>query len=288
LPDGSQLIVLFPPIAIGAPILSIQKPLKCKLTILNLLELQMLDEKTSEFLHACVLAHLNILISGLGETGKTALLNGIASIIPEAENIITIEETPQLDLPYSNVLRLESRSQSQEGKRFSTPADLIHLALRIHPNRLILDELRGAECMAFFQALETGCGGSIATIHASSSAEAISRMETMCLMTGIDYPMRVIHEKIATSLDLIIQVSRLKDGSRRISTITEISGTEPENVILTDIFRFEHSGTDSNGKVLGTLKPTGIRPIFTPRLEANGFAVSPDFFGTNLAEFFNN
>jgi pilus assembly protein CpaF len=286
LPDGSLLIVIFPPIAIGAPILSIQKPSKCKLKISDLLDLQMLNDKTSEFLQACVRTHLNILITGLGKSGKTALLNSLAAFIPEIENIVTIEENPQLDFPHNNVSRLESRSSTQEGKHFFTSTDLVQLALRVHPNRLIIDEVRGAECMAVLEVLEIGCNGSIVTMHASSATEAVSRMETMCLMTGINYPMRVVHEKIASSLDLIIQVSHLKDGTRRITTITEISGTEPENVILTDIFRFVQAGTDSNGKVLGNLKPTGIRPIFTPRLEANGFVVSPDFFGTDLAEFF--
>lgn len=283
LPDGSKLVVVLPPIAIAAPILSIIKQSPCKVTISDLLESRLLNEEILEFLQACVLSHLNILVSGLGDTGKTSLVNSIAAFIPETEKIVTFEETPQLNLPQKNVYRLENRSLRQEGKPFSTPKDLVHLALRIHPDRLIIDEMRGSECLAVLQAMDTGCSGSIATIHADSTIDAIAKMETMCLMTGVNFPMRVIHEKIASPLDLIVQLSHLKDGSRRITAITEISGMESENIILTDIFRFEQTGIDPQGRVIGSLQATGIRPLFTARLEANGYIPASEFFGPNLA-----
>ena len=283
LPDGSQVMVVLPPIAVATPILSIIKQSPCKVTISDLLESRLLNEEILEFLQACVLSRLNILVSGLGDTGKTSLINSIAAFIPETEKIVTIEEIPQLNLPQKNVFRLENRSLRQEGKPFSTPTDLVHLSLRIHPERLIIDEMRGAECLAVLQAMDTGCSGSIATIHADSTVDAVAKMETMCLMTGVNFPIRVIHEKIASPLDLIIQLSRLKDGSRRITAITEISGMESENIILTDIFRFEQTGIDPQGRVVGSLKPTGIRPLFTARLEANGYTPASELFGPNLA-----
>lgn len=288
LSDGTRINVVLPPIASLIPILSIQKFTPCKSTISNLLESGMLSERIATFIEACVVTRLNILITGLGATGKTSLLNGIAEFIPANERIITIEEIPELNLHQKYLLRLESKSPRQEGKHLSTPADLIHLALRIHTDRLIIGEIRGSECLALLQTMNTGCSGSMATLHAGSPNDAISRIESMCLMTGVNLPMRVIHEQIASAVDLIIQVSSFKDGSRRITSITEISGMESENVILTDIFRFEQTGIDTHGRVSGYLKPTGIRPLFTSRLEANGLKLSSEVFGTNLADFYRN
>ena len=282
--DGSRINVVLPPIAIDVPILTIQKFSRCQFSMNALLESGVLSENIATFIRACVVSHLNILITGLSDSGKTALLNGITNFIPESERIVSIEEIPELNLHHQQVLRLESKLTVTEGKPSTTISDLIYLALRMRPDRLIIGEIHGSECLAFLHAMNTGSSGTMTTLRASSPADSISRMGTMCLLAGINLPARVINEQIASAIDLIINISRLKDGSRRLTTITEVSGMESENVILTDIFRFEQNGLDSNGRILGDLKPTGIRPLFTSRLEANGFKLSPGVFGVNITD----
>jgi pilus assembly protein CpaF len=284
LPDGSQLNIILPPIAVENPILSIHKPIICQTSLQNMIEQGTLSLNTAAFLEACVKARINILVIGLGKSGKTSLLNGLAGFIPDNERIVTIEETPQLALNQNQVLRLESQSRKVQGKPYSSPTDLIFLAGNFQPHRLIVDELRGSGGFAYLQALSTGCSGSIASLRANSSSEALSHLETMCLMSGNSYPHKVIQEQIASVLDLIIRISLNKDNSRRITTLTEISGMESENVILTDIYRFEQIGMSQDGHVIGGLKPTGIRPLFASRLEASGFTLNPEDFGLNPFE----
>ncbi|MHC1741313.1 MAG: CpaF family protein [Anaerolineaceae bacterium] len=284
LPDYSKLSIVLPPLAIEFPILSIQKFSPCKLSISDLLESGMLSDTIAAFIQSCVISRLNLIIIGLGQTGKTTLLNSIASFIPLSERIISVEEFPELNLPQKQLLHLESKLPRHEGDPSTTPSDLIHLGMPMHPKRIIIGEMKGSECLALLQAMNTGCSGSMATMHASSPADAISRMENMCFLSGINFPIRVIREQIASAVDVIFQVARLKDGSRRITTITEISGMESDNIILTDIFRFEQTGSNQN-RILGSLKPTGIRPLFASRLEKNGYKMSPEIFGTNFSEF---
>lgn len=288
LPDGSQLSIILPPLSVDRPIISIHKSSICKLSIYDLVDQGTLSISISDFLQACVVARLNILVIGLGITGKTTLLNSLSNFIPQGERIISIEEKPQLTLDQDQFLRLSPHSAHFEGKPFTTPSDLVHLAMNMNPDRLIIDELRGSEGLAFLQALNTGSSGSMASLRANSPMDAISHLETMCLMSGVSFPTRVLNQQVASALDLIIHISRYKDGSRRITTITEISGMESDNVILTDIFRFEQSGLDTNGKLLGSLKPTGIRPLFASRLETNGYKLNPETFGTNLIDFLRN
>jgi pilus assembly protein CpaF len=283
--NGAQLNIALPPIAVENPVISIHKSTACTMSMNDLLEKGTLSNSISDFLHACVQARLNIIVYGLGGTGKTTLINGLAGFIKDTERLVTIEETPQFTIKQNQVIRLESRFPRMDGKPNSSSSDLIHLAMKMNPDRLIVDELHGSEGLVFLQALNTGCSGSMATLHANSPLDAISRLETMCFMTGISYPMRVIHEQIASALDLMIHISRYKDGTRRLATITEISGMESDNIILTDIFRFEQTGADHDGRVLGHLKPTGIRPLFASRLEANGYKLSPEVFGTNLVNY---
>lgn len=283
---NSRINVILPPVAIDSPILTIQKFSRCKLSIKELIDSEMLSQNIASFIRACIASRLNLLITGLEDSGKTTLLNAIASFIPPGERIITIEDVPELNLNHRNVLRLESKLPSLENKSGISPSDLIHLALRTRPDRLIIGDIRGGESMALLQAMNSGTNGALATLHANSSSDAVSRLDTLCLLTGNNVTPRIVHEQIASALDIIIHLSRLKNGSRHIVTITEVSGMESENVILTDIFRYEQTGIDQNGNILGDLKPTGIRPLFTARLEANGYKLSPEIFGANLSELF--
>jgi pilus assembly protein CpaF len=286
LADGSRLKVVLPPVAIESPVLSIQKFRPCNFSVADLIKTEMFNESTADFLRACVISHLNILIVGQKGSGKTALLNAMARVIPSNERLVTVEEVPELALTQPQLIRLETMNTHIEGQAFSTPTDLIHLAMSFQPDRLIVDEIQGGECQAFMQAMLTGADGSIGTIHANSAADAITRMESFYLMSGINFPMHNIHQQITSALDLIVQVSQFKDGSVKLTSITEISGMEADEVMLTDLFRYKQAGVDATGKPIGSLNPTGIRPLFSARLEANGFKLSAETFGTNLQELF--
>jgi pilus assembly protein CpaF len=237
----------------------------------------------AEFIRACVMARLNIVISGGTGSGKTTLLNVLSGFIPEEERIVTIEDAAELKLQQEHVVRLETKPPNIEGKGVVTIRDLVRNALRMRPDRIIVGEVRGGEALDMLQAMNTGHDGSLTTLHANSPRDAISRLETMCLMAGMDLPVRVIREQIASAIDMIIQQTRLKDGSRKVTSITEIAGMEGETVVMTDIFKFQQTGIDPEGKVIGELKPTGIRPLFMPRLEAAGFKLGPEVFGADLS-----
>jgi Flp pilus assembly protein, ATPase CpaF len=286
--DGSRLKVVLPPIAIDSPILSIQKFKACTASLADLIDSGMMNESTADFLRACVISRLNILIIGQENSGKTALLNALAQLIPENERVVTIEEVPRLSLQQKELIRLGTRCTQAQGKAPKTPTDILHFALDFQPDRLIVDEIRGAECMDFVQAMNTGVEGCLGVIYANSMADAIRRMETFYLMSGTPLPVALIHEQIAAAIDLLLQVSQNKDGSMKLSTVTEISGMEAEEIILTDLFRYKTSGMDAAGKQTGTLTPTGIRPLFAARLEANGFKLSSEAFGMNLLDLFLN
>ncbi len=237
----------------------------------------------AEFIRACVMARLNIIISGGTGSGKTTLLNVLSGFIPEEERIVTIEDAAELKLQQEHVVRLETKPPNIEGKGVVTIRDLVRNALRMRPDRIIVGEVRSGEALDMLQAMNTGHDGSLTTLHANSPRDAISRLETMCLMAGMDLPVRVIREQIASAIDVIIQQSRLKDGTRKVTSITEIAGMEGDTVVMTDIFKFQQTGIDPDGKVIGELKPTGIRPLFMPRLEAAGFKLGPEVFGADLS-----
>lgn len=288
LPDGSRVNAVIPPVAIDGPSITIRKFQKDRLSINQLIELGSITKFMAEFLRACVISRLNIIIAGGTGSGKTTLLNVLSSFIPPDERIVTIEDAAELQLQQDHVVRLETKPPDTEGKNAVTIRDLVRNSLRMRPDRIVVGEVRGGEALDMLQAMNTGHDGSLTTLHANSPRDTVSRLETMCLMAGMDLPVRVIREQIASAIDVIVQQSRLRDGSRKVTSITEISGMEGDKVVMTDIFRFEQSGVASDGKVLGELKPTGIRPLFSQQLEIAGFKLGPEIFGANLSDMLGN
>jgi pilus assembly protein CpaF len=286
LPDGSRVNAVIPPCAIDGPTITIRKFKKDKLTIDQLIAYGSMTKNMSEFIRACVVSRLNIVISGGTGSGKTTLLNVISSYIPEDERIVTIEDAAELKLQQDHIVRLETKPANIEGKFPVSIRELVKNSLRMRPDRIIVGECRGGEALDMLQAMNTGHDGSLTTLHANAPRDALSRLETMCMMSGMDLPIKVIREQIASAIDLIIQQSRLKDGSRKVTAITEVAGMEGDTIVLTDIFKFEQTGISADGNVIGELKPTGIRPLFSPRLEAGGFKLGPEVFGANLSEMF--
>ncbi len=278
LPDGSRVNAVIRPVSIDGPCITIRKFKKDKLSIQQLIDYGSLTPNMGEFIRACVLAHLNIVISGGTGSGKTTLLNVLSSFIQEEERIVTIEDAAELQLQQDHVLRMETKVANVDGKGSVTIRDLVRNSLRMRPDRIIVGECRGGEALDMLQAMNTGHDGSLTTLHANSPRDALSRLETMVLMSGMDLPLKVVRQQISSAVDLIIQQTRLKDGSRKVTAITEVVGMEGDTVVMTDVFKFEQTGVGQNGKILGELKPTGIRPNFGPRLEAAGFKLSADIF----------
>ncbi|HLO16071.1 MAG TPA: CpaF family protein [Anaerolineales bacterium] len=278
LPDGSRVNAVIRPVSIDGPCITIRKFNRDKLSIQQLIDFGSLTPQMGEFIRACVLAHLNIVISGGTGSGKTTLLNVLSGFIPEEERIVTIEDAAELQLQQDHVLRMETKVANTDGKGSVTIRDLVRNSLRMRPDRIVVGECRGGEALDMLQAMNTGHDGSLTTLHANSPRDALSRLETMVLMAGMDLPLKVVRQQISSAVDLIIQQTRLKDGSRKVTAITEVVGMEGDTVVLTDIFKFEQTGIGPNGIILGELKPTGIRPIFSPRLEVSGFKLSADIF----------
>ena len=278
LPDGSRVNAVIRPVAIDGPCITIRKFKKDKLSIDQLVAFGSLTQNMGEFVRACVLAHLNIVVSGGTGSGKTTLLNVLSSFIQENERIITIEDAAELQLQQDHVLRMETKVANVDGRGSVTIRDLVRNSLRMRPDRIIVGECRGGETLDMLQAMNTGHDGSLTTLHANTPRDALSRMETMVLMAGMDLPLKVVRQQIASAVDLIIQQTRLKDGARKVTAITEVVGMEGDTVVLTDIFKFEQTGVGPNGKILGELKPTGIRPVFGPKLEAAGFKLGAEIF----------
>jgi pilus assembly protein CpaF len=266
------------PVSIDGPSITIRKFKKDKLSIQQLIDYGSLTPNMAEFIRACVLAHLNIVISGGTGSGKTTLLNVLSSFIPEEERIVTIEDAAELQLQQDHVLRMETKVPNTDGKGAVSIRDLVRNSLRMRPDRIIVGECRGGEALDMLQAMNTGHDGSLTTLHANTPRDALSRLETMVLMAGMDLPLKVVRQQISSAVDLIIQQTRLKDGSRKVTAITEVVGMEGETVVMTDIFKFEQTGVGQNGKIIGELKPSGIRPIFSPRLEAAGFKLGAEIF----------
>ncbi len=284
LPDGSRVNAVVPPVAIDGPSITIRKFRRDKLTIGQLVEYNSLTQNMAELLRACVLARLNIVISGGTGSGKTTLLNVLSGFIPVNERIITIEDAAELQLQQDHVLRLETRPASVDGSGETTIRDLVRNSLRMRPDRIVVGECRGGEALDMLQAMNTGHDGSLTTLHANTPRDALSRLETLVLMAGMDLPLKVVRQQISSAVDLIVQQSRLKDGTRKITAITEVAGMEGDTIVLTDVFKFELTGIGEGGKVLGDLKATGIRPAFSPRLEAAGFKLGAELFGNALAD----
>ncbi len=284
LPDGSRVNAIIPPVAIDGASITIRKFRRDKLSMQQLVEFGSITAPMSEFLRACVISRLNIIISGGTGSGKTTLLNVLSSLIPENERIVTIEDAAELQLQQEHIVRLETKAANLEGKGQVTIRDLVRNALRMRPDRIIVGECRGGETLDMLQAMNTGHDGSLTTLHANTPRDALSRTETMVLMAGMDLPIKVIRQQVSAAIDLIVQQTRLKDGTRKVTAITEVAGMEGDTIVLTDIFRFEQTGQTPEGKILGQLKPTGIRPLFTPRLEHAGFKLPPEVFGANMGD----
>jgi pilus assembly protein CpaF len=282
LPDGSRVNVVIPPVAIGGPCITIRKFLKNKLTADQLVELASLTPNMAEFLRACVVARLNILISGNTSSGKTTLLNILTGFIPGNERIITVEDAVELQLKQKYIVRLETRNPNVDGKGEVTPRDLVRNALRMRPDRIIIGEVRGGEALDMLQAMNTGHSGSITTLHANSPRDATSRLETLTLMSGLELPLVAIRKQIASAIHLIVHMARLQDGSRKVVQITEIAGMEGDVISMQDISKFDQTGVSPDGKVKGEMRATGIRPMFTPRLEAVGYRLRGEIFGAGL------
>jgi pilus assembly protein CpaF len=283
LPDGSRVNAVVRPVALDGPAITIRKFLKDKLTVDQLVTLGTLIPTMAEFLRACVLARLNIVISGGTGSGKTTLLNILSGFIPENERIVTIEDAAELQLQQDHVLRLETRPRNVEGGGETTVRDLVRNALRMRPDRIVVGECRGGEALDMLQAMNTGHDGSLTTLHANSPRDALSRLETLVLMAGVELPLKVVRQQVSSAVDLIVQETRLKDGSRKITAITEVAGMEGDTIVLTDIFKFEQTGVTEDGKVHGELKPTGIRPAFSPRIESAGYKLGAALFSNSSA-----
>jgi pilus assembly protein CpaF len=278
LPDGSRVNIIIPPLALNGPVITIRKFPKYRIQVEDYVRFGTATAEMMEFLRACVEARLNIFISGGTGSGKTTLLNIVSGFIPEDERIVTIEDAAELRLVQDHVVRLESRAPNIEGKGAVTIMDLVKNSLRMRPERIVVGEIRGGEALSMLQAMNTGHDGSLSTGHANSPRDMLSRIETMCLMAGVDLPARAIKEQIASAIDVIVQISRLKDGSRKIINITEVQGMEGEAIVLQDVFVFEQTAF-VDGKIQGRLRPTGIRPKFSEKFEAAGIKLPQGVFG---------
>ena len=278
LPDGSRVNVILPPVAPKSPTITIRKFQADKMTVEDLIQLNSMTREVAEFLRACVLVRLNIIVSGGTGTGKTTMLNALSSFIPDTERIVTIEDPTELRLQQGHVVSLEARPASLEGKGEVTQRELVRNALRMRPDRIIVGEVRGAEAFDMMQAMNTGHEGSLGTVHANTPRDALARIENMILMAGLDLPMRAIREQIASAIHMVIQIARLPDGTRRVTAVSEISGMEGEVVTMQDLFKFEQTGVDSDGRVVGEFRPTGIRPSFAQKFEIAGVHLPTDLF----------
>jgi pilus assembly protein CpaF len=278
LPDGSRVNAVIPPISLVGPVLTIRKFFKIPLTVEKLIELGTVNAEVMEFLKACVVAKLNVIVSGGTGTGKTTFLNILSGYIPGDERIITVENAAELQLRQEHVVTLESRPPNIEGRGEITIRDLVINCLRMRPDRIIVGECRGPEAFDMLQAMNTGHEGSLTTIHANNPREALGRVENMVLMAGMELPHRAIREQIAAALDMIIHLERMRDGSRKCVAVSEVQGMESDVIVMSDIFKFELAGYE-DGRVIGALRPTGLRPKFMTKLEAAGIHLPASVFG---------
>ncbi|MDT4968222.1 MAG: pilus assembly protein CpaF [Acidobacteriota bacterium] len=278
LADGSRVNAIIPPLSIDGPVLSIRRFGTEPLRMNSLIENRALTREIAELLEMCVRARLNVLISGGTGAGKTTLLNALSAYIPEDERIVTIEDSAELQLQQPHVVRLETRPPNIESRGEVTQRDLVRNALRMRPDRIVIGEVRGGEAIDMLQAMNTGHDGSLTTIHANTPRDALSRLETMIQMTGMRLSERAMRQQIASALDVVLQVARLSDGTRRVTSISEITGMEGDTVTMQEIFQFERTGMDPSGKVIGRFRGTGIRPRFAEKLKAFGLQLPRAIF----------
>jgi pilus assembly protein CpaF len=285
LPDGSRVNAIIPPLSLSGPLVTIRKFHHKRFHLNDLARVGTLSEQATEFLKLCVQAELNILISGGTGAGKTTLLNALSEAIPDDQRIVTIEDAAELKLRQRHVLRLESRPKNIEGEGEVAIRDLVRNSLRMRPDRIIVGEVRGAEALDMLQAMNTGHDGSLSTVHCNSPRDALARVETMVLMAGYDLPIRAIRQQVASALELIIHLERMDDGSRKVTTITEVQRMEGEVIMLQDLFTFRFEGVMPDRTVIGRLEPCGLRPSFESKFRKHGIELPPDLLGTQpLAE----
>jgi pilus assembly protein CpaF len=282
LPDGSRVNAIIPPCAIDGSTITIRKFSKNKLKVDDLIRFGSMTPEMAEFLRACVVSRLNIVVAGGTGSGKTTLLNVLSNFIPDDERIVTIEDSAELQLAQDHVVRLEAKPPEVDGSGRVQIRDLVINSLRMRPERVVIGECRGGETLDMLQAMNTGHDGSLTTLHANTPRDALARMETMALMAGMDLPLKVIREQIASAIDIIVHQARLDDGQRKVAYITEVQGMEGDTVVLQDIFKLDIQGKTPEGKIICELKPTGVRPRFTPRLEAHNFRLPPSIFGAQI------
>jgi pilus assembly protein CpaF len=278
LPDGSRVNAIIPPLSLKGPAITIRKFSKEPFTVNDLVNFGTLTPEMAAFLEACVKVKLNVVVSGGTGSGKTTTLNVLSSFIPPDERIVTIEDAAELQLRQEHVVSMETRPANIEGKGLVSMRDLVKNALRMRPDRIVVGEVRGGEALDMLQAMNTGHDGSLTTGHANSPRDMLARLETMVLMAGMELPARAIREQITAAVDLIIQQSRLRDGSRKIIYITEVQGMEGDVITLQDIFVFEQKGVDETGRIVGRLKSSGIKPKFFDKFEISGIKLPPDLF----------
>jgi pilus assembly protein CpaF len=284
LKDGSRVNAIIPPLAIDGPVLSIRRFRKDALNIDDLVRYGSLNRALVGLLRAIVMARLNVMISGGTGSGKTTLLNAMSAFIPERERIVTIEDSAELQLQQPHVVRLETRQVNVEGRGQITQRDLVRNSLRMRPDRIVVGEVRGAEALDMLQAMNTGHDGSLTTIHANSSRDALSRVETMVAMTGITFPISALRNQIASAIDVIIHMERQEDGCRRIISVQEISGMEANTIVMSEIFNFSRSGVDEKGNVIGKFSATGIVPEFYDRIRKRGIELPISDFSKDRTE----
>jgi pilus assembly protein CpaF len=280
LPDGSRVNAIIPPLALNGPVITIRKFSKDPFMADDLIRFGTLTPEMVTFLKACVEARLNIVVSGGTGSGKTTTLNVLSGWIPSDERIVTVENAAELQLRQEHVITLESRPANIEGRGEVTIRDLVINCLRMRPDRIVVGEVRGGEALDMLQAMNTGHDGSLTTLHANTPRDALTRLETMVLMAGMELPVKAIREQISSAVELVVQQSRLKDGSRKVTSITEIQGMEGDVVVIQDIFVFEQTGVEG-GKIVGRMKPTGIRPKFIEKFEQHNIYLPPNIFGYN-------
>jgi len=278
LPDGSRVNAVIPPISLVGPVLTIRKFAIDPITVQQLIEFGTITPEAVEFLKACVLARINMIISGGTGSGKTTLLNILSQYVPADERIVTIENAAELQLRQEHVVTLESRPPNIEGRGEVTIQNLVVNSLRMRPDRIIVGEIRAEEALDMLQAMNTGHEGSMTTAHSNSPRDTLARIETMTLMAGMDLPMRAIREQISSALELVVHLERMRDGTRKVTNITEIQGMEGDVVTMTDLFVFEQTGFEE-GRVIGRLRPTGLRPRFVDKIEASGIHLPASIFG---------
>jgi pilus assembly protein CpaF len=281
LPDGSRVNAVVRPVAIDGPSITIRKFRKDKLKTEDLINYGSLTRQMADFLEACVRARFNIVISGGTGSGKTTLLNVMSGFIPENERIITIEDAAELQLQQDHVMRMETKTANADGLHAVSIRELVKNSLRMRPDRIVVGEVRGGEALDMLQAMNTGHDGSLATIHANSARDAVTRLETMVAMAGLNLPIHMLRHYVASALDVIVHLSRLSDGTRKLMSVQEVVGMEQDVIVLQEIFRFEQTGLDESRRVRGRFLAAGVRPHFMARLDALGIAVPPDLFDPN-------